>query len=64
MVPHVPTMMVMIIASSLMMAVCMAVVGWGRRRDGLARWAVGLLLNVQANTYTSLFKRLELFFGI
>ena len=38
-------MMVMIIASSLMMAVCMAVVGWGRRRDGLARWAVGLLLN-------------------
>ena len=35
----------MIIASSLMMAASMAVVGWGRRRDGLGRWAAALLVN-------------------
>ena len=45
MVAHVPTMLVMIIASSLMMAASMAVVGWGRRRDGLGRWAAALLVN-------------------
>lgn len=42
---HVPTMLAMIIASSLMMAASMAVVGWGRRRDGLGRWAAALLVN-------------------
>jgi len=38
-------MMAMIIASSLMMAAAMAVVGWGRRREGLSHWAAGLLIN-------------------
>ena len=38
-------MLAMIIASSLMMATSMAVVGWGRRRDGLGRWAAALLVN-------------------
>lgn len=42
---HVPTMLAMIIVSSLMMAVSMAVVGFGRQRDGLARWAAALLVN-------------------
>ncbi|MFN3440026.1 MAG: diguanylate cyclase [Acidovorax sp.] len=45
MVAHVPTMLAMIIVSSLMMAVSMAVVGWGRRRDGLGHWAAALLVN-------------------
>ena len=45
MAAHVPTMMAMIIASSLMMAAAMAVVGWGRRREGLSHWAAGLLIN-------------------
>ncbi|MBD9392838.1 diguanylate cyclase [Acidovorax sp. ACV01] len=45
MAAHVPTMLVMIIVSSLMMAASMAVVGWGRRRDGLGRWAAALLVN-------------------
>lgn len=45
MAAHVPTMLAMIIASSLMMATSMAVVGWGRRRDGLGRWAAALLVN-------------------
>ncbi|MFN4117700.1 GGDEF domain-containing protein [Acidovorax sp.] len=45
MVAHIPTMLAMIIASSLMMAASMAVVGWGRRRDGLGHWAAALLVN-------------------
>ena len=45
MAAHVPTMLAMIIVSSLMMAASMAVVGWGRRRDGLGRWAAALLVN-------------------
>ena len=45
MAAHVPTMLAMIIVSSLMMAVSMAVVGWGRRRDGLGHWAAALLVN-------------------
>ena len=45
MAAHVPTLLAMIIVSSLMMAASMAVVGWGRRRDGLARWAAALLVN-------------------
>ena len=45
MAAHVPTMLVMIIVSSLMMAASMAVVGWGRRRDGLGRWAASLMVN-------------------
>lgn len=42
---HIATMLAMIIACSLMMAGAMAVVGWGRRRDGLRRWAAALLIN-------------------
>ncbi|HTH09088.1 GGDEF domain-containing protein [Acidovorax sp.] len=42
---HVPTMLAMIIASSLMMAASMAIVGWGRRRDGLGHWAAALMVN-------------------
>lgn len=38
-------MLAMIITSSLMMAGSMALVGWGGRRDGLARWAAALLIN-------------------
>jgi diguanylate cyclase (GGDEF)-like protein len=38
-------MLAMIIASSLMMAASMAIVGWGRRRDGLGHWALALLIN-------------------
>ena len=38
-------MLAMIIISSLMMAGSMALVGWGGRRDGLARWAAALLIN-------------------
>lgn len=45
MAAHVPTMLAMIIVSSLMMAASMAVVGWGRRRDGLGHWAAALLVN-------------------
>ncbi|RYF65307.1 MAG: GGDEF domain-containing protein, partial [Comamonadaceae bacterium] len=45
MVAHVPTMLAMIIVSSLMMAASMAVVGWRSRRDGLARWAGALMVN-------------------
>lgn len=42
---HVSTMLAMIIASSLMMAASLAVVGWGQRRDGLVHWATALLIN-------------------
>mgnify|MGYP001347074023 CR=1 FL=1 len=45
MAAHVPTMLAMIIVSSLLMAASMAVVGWGGSRDGLARWAAALLIN-------------------
>ena len=45
MAAHVPTMLAMIIVSSLLMAASLAVVGWGRRRDGLGYWAAGLLVN-------------------
>ena len=45
MTAHVPTMLAMIIVISLLMAASMAVVGWGRSRDGLARWAAALLIN-------------------
>ncbi len=38
-------MLAMIIASSLMMAASMAIVGWGRRRDGLGHWAAALMVN-------------------
>ena len=57
MVAHVPTMLAMIIVSSLMMAACMAVVGWGRRRDGLRRWAVALLLNASGHFLLMLYGR-------
>ena len=39
MAAHVPTMLTMIVVSSLLMAASLAVVGWGRRRDGLGYWA-------------------------
>ena len=45
MAAHVPTMLTMIVVSSLLMAASLAVVGWGRRRDGLGYWAAGLLVN-------------------
>lgn len=54
MAAHVPTMLAMIIVSSLMMAASMAVVGWGRRRDGLARWAAALLVNAIGHTLIAL----------
>ncbi len=41
----VPTMLVMIILSSLVTAGGMAVVGWGRQDDGVRLWALGLVLN-------------------
>ena len=42
---HAPTMLAMIVVSSLMMATSMAVVGWGRHSDGLGRWAAALWIN-------------------
>lgn len=47
---HVPTMLVMVIASFVMMAVAMAVVAWGRRHDGLLQWSVALLVNAVGHT--------------
>lgn len=47
---HVPTMLVMVIASFVMMAVAMAVVAWGRRHDGLLHWSVALLVNAVGHT--------------
>jgi diguanylate cyclase (GGDEF)-like protein len=44
----VPTMLVMIILSSLAAALAMAVVTWGKRREGVELWALGLLLNAVA----------------
>jgi diguanylate cyclase (GGDEF)-like protein len=46
---HVPTMLAMIILSSLVTAGGMAVVGSGRRDDGVRWWALGLLLNAVAH---------------
>jgi diguanylate cyclase (GGDEF)-like protein len=37
-------MLLMTIVNSVVMAGAMATVGWGQRRDGIAWWAVGLLL--------------------
>lgn len=48
-VAHVPTLLTMIVVSSLMMAASMAVVGKGRRRDGLGCWAAALLVNAIAH---------------
>jgi diguanylate cyclase (GGDEF)-like protein len=42
---HIPTMLVMVIASFVMMAAAMAVVAWGRRDDGLLHWSSALLAN-------------------
>ena len=47
-VAHVPTLLTMIVVSSLMMAASMAVVGKGRR-DGLGCWAAALLVNAIAH---------------
>ncbi len=44
----VPTMLVMIILSSLATALAMAVVAWGKRREGVELWALALLLNAAA----------------
>lgn len=46
---HVPTMLAMIILSSLTTAGGMAVVGAERRHDGLQWWALGLLFNAVAH---------------
>ncbi len=42
-------MLAMIIVSSLLMAVCLAVVGSGRRREGLGHWAAALLFSALAH---------------
>ncbi|AOG25372.1 GGDEF domain-containing protein [Acidovorax sp. RAC01] len=47
---HVPTMLIMVIASFVMMAAAMAVVAWGRRHDGLLHWSVALLVNAVGHT--------------
>lgn len=44
----VPTMLVMNIMSSLAAALAMAVVTWGKRREGAGLWALGLLFNAMA----------------
>ena len=44
----VPTMLVMIILTSLAAALAMAVMTWGKRREGVELWALGLLLNAMA----------------
>ncbi len=46
---HVPTMLAMIILSSLTTAGGMAVVGAERRHDGVQWWALGLLFNAVAH---------------
>ena len=46
---HVPTMLAMIILSSLTTAGGMAVVGAERRHDGVQWWALGLLFNAAAH---------------
>ena len=50
----VPTMLLMIIACSVIMAGALAVVGWGQRRDGMGCWAAGLLLHSVAYVLLSL----------
>lgn len=52
--PHVPTMMGMVIISSLMMAFSMAVVGWSRQNDGQRYWAMALLVNAVAHLLLAL----------
>ncbi len=43
MTADVPTMLAMIVVGSLLMAVCLAVVGSGRQGEGLGHWAAALL---------------------
>lgn len=50
----VPTMLAMVIVASLTMSAAVAVVGWGRPRDGLACWALVLLLNAAAHAMLAL----------
>lgn len=50
----VPTMLAMVIVASLTMSAAVAVVGWGRPRDGLAYWALVLLLNAVAHAMLAL----------
>lgn len=47
---HLPTVLVMVIASSVMMAIAMAVVAWGRRHDGQLHWSAALLANAAGHT--------------
>ena len=42
------TMLWMITAHSVVMALALAIVGWGQRRDGVAWWGAGLLLHALA----------------
>jgi len=41
----VPTMLLMIIVSSVVLSGVMAIVGWGQRREGMGWWAMGLFLH-------------------
>ncbi len=45
MTADVPTLLVMIIVSSVVMAGGLLILGWGSRKDGLHYWAASLLLN-------------------
>ena len=64
MAAHVPTMLTMIVVSSLLMAASLAVVGWGRRRDGLGYWAAGLLVNALGHVLLMLRGRVPDFLSI
>jgi diguanylate cyclase (GGDEF)-like protein len=44
----VPTMLMMIIASSTVMAIALALAGWRQRHEGMGCWALGLLLHAVA----------------
>ena len=44
MTADVPTLMLMIVVSSVAMAAALLVLGWGNWRDGLHYWAMSLLV--------------------
>ncbi|NMM78256.1 GGDEF domain-containing protein [Acidovorax sp. SRB_14] len=45
MTADVPTLLLMVIVSSVVMAAALLVLGWGRRQDGLQLWAAALLVS-------------------
>ncbi len=45
MTADVPTLLLMVIVSSVAMAAALLVLGWGRRQDGLQLWAAALLVS-------------------